>query len=77
MTTATATRPASKPKLSLKEKYAVLTRDLGWDTTYQPMDKVFPHDKFEGIVIHDWNGWEDPFRRRSTRCRGSRNKGVV
>ena len=49
MTTATATamaaREAARPKLSLKDKYAVLTRDLGWDTTYQPMDKVFPHDK--------------------------------
>ena len=66
MTTATAiasaARAATRPKLSLKEKYAVLTRDLGWETTYQPMDKVFPHDKFEGIVIHDWDGWEDPFR---------------
>jgi phenol hydroxylase P3 protein len=61
-TTATTAKPAARPKLSLKEKYAILTRDLGWDTTYQPMDKVFPHDRFEGIVIHDWNGWEDPFR---------------
>ncbi len=26
------------------------------------MDKVFPQDKFEGIKIHDWNKWEDPFR---------------
>ena len=34
MTTATAiasaARAATRPKLSLKEKYAVLTRDLGW-----------------------------------------------
>ena len=49
-------------KLGLKERYSVMTRGLGWDTTYQPMDKVFPYDKFEGITIHDWDKWEDPFR---------------
>ncbi|MBX3263171.1 MAG: aromatic/alkene/methane monooxygenase hydroxylase/oxygenase subunit alpha [Labilithrix sp.] len=49
-------------RLSLKRKYAMLTRGLGWETTYQPMDKVYPFDRFEGIVIHDWDGWEDPFR---------------
>jgi phenol hydroxylase P3 protein len=49
-------------KLGLKERYSLLTRDLGWETTYQPMDKVFPYDKFEGIKIHDWDKWEDPFR---------------
>ena len=51
-----------KKKLGLKEKYALMTRGLGWDTTYQPMDKVFPYDKFEGIKIRDWDKWEDPFR---------------
>ncbi len=49
-------------KLGLKKRYALMTRGLGWDTTYQPMDKVFPYDKFEGIKIHDWEAWEDPFR---------------
>ena len=43
-------------KLGLKERYNLMTRDLGWDTTYQPMDKVFPFDEFEGIKIHDWEG---------------------
>jgi len=52
----------AKKKLGLKEKYAHMTRGLGWETTYQPMDKVFPYDKFEGIKIHDWEKWEDPFR---------------
>ncbi len=59
----TATTPAQgqatakpAPKMSIKEKYALLTRDLGWETTYQPMDAVFPQDRFEGIVIHDWDG---------------------
>lgn len=51
-----------KRKLGLKERYRVMTRDLAWDTTYQPMDKVFPYDQFEGIKIHDWDKWEDPFR---------------
>ena len=55
------TPPAAK-KLSLKEKYAVMTRGLNWETTYQPMDKVFDQVKFEGIKIHDWEKWEDPFR---------------
>lgn len=49
-------------KLSLKERYALMTRDLAWETTYQPMDKVFPQTNYEGIRIHDWNAWEDPFR---------------
>lgn len=52
----------AKKKLSLKDKYAVMTRDLGWDTSYVPMDKVYPYDQFEGIKIHDWDKWEDPFR---------------
>ena len=41
MSNATATATAPK-KLSLKEKYAQMTRGLGWETTYQPMDKVYP-----------------------------------
>ena len=32
----------TKKKLGLKERYAAMTRDLHWETTYQPMDKVFP-----------------------------------
>ena len=53
---------AAKKKLSLKERYVAMTRGLAWDTTYQPMEKVFPFDRYEGIRIHDWNLWEDPFR---------------
>ena len=49
-------------KLGLKQRYAHMTRGLDWETTYQPMDKVFPYDKFEGIKIKDWSAWEDPFR---------------
>ena len=49
-------------KLGLKDRYAAMTRGLGWQTTYQPMDRVFPYDQYEGIKIHDWDRWEDPFR---------------
>ncbi|UZG42989.1 aromatic/alkene/methane monooxygenase hydroxylase/oxygenase subunit alpha [Caldimonas thermodepolymerans] len=52
----------TRKKLGLKERYAAMTRGLGWETTYQPMDKVFPYDRYEGIKIHDWDKWEDPFR---------------
>ncbi len=53
---------AGEKKLSLKDRYRHLTRGLGWDTTYQSMDEVFPYDRYEGIKIHDWEKWEDPFR---------------
>ncbi len=49
-------------KLGLKERYAAMTRGLGWEPSYQPRDKVFPFDKYEGIRIHDWNAFSDPFR---------------
>ena len=49
-------------KLGLKERYSLMTRGLGWETSYQPMDEVFPYDKYEGIKIVDWDKWEDPFR---------------
>jgi phenol/toluene 2-monooxygenase (NADH) P3/A3 len=49
-------------KLGLKERYALMTRDLEWETTYEPMNKVFPYTTYEGIKIHDWDKWQDPFR---------------
>ena len=52
---------ASKKKLGLKEKYQAMTRGLGWETTYQAMEDVYPHAHYEGIKIHDWDKWEDPF----------------
>ena len=51
-----------KKKLGLKERYTLMTRDLAWDTTYQPKEKVYPNADYEGIRIHDWDKWEDPFR---------------
>ncbi|HNJ96653.1 MAG TPA: YHS domain-containing protein, partial [Ilumatobacteraceae bacterium] len=56
------TTTASKKKLGLKERYALMTRGLDWETTYQPMEKVFPYATYEGIKVHDWDAWEDPFR---------------
>ncbi len=49
-------------KLGLKQRYALLTRGLDWETSYQSMDKVFPEATFEGIKIKDWDKWQDPFR---------------
>jgi phenol hydroxylase P3 protein len=49
-------------KLGLQKKYKLMTRDLGWDPTYQTKDNVFPEEKLEGIHIHDWDAFEDPFR---------------
>jgi phenol hydroxylase P3 protein len=51
-----------KKKLGLKERYALQTRGLDWEPTYQPVDKIFPLESFEGIKIHDWDAWQDPFR---------------
>lgn len=51
-----------KPKLRQRSRYAAMTRDLHWDTTFQSIDKIFPLDKYEGIRIHDWNKWSDPMR---------------
>jgi phenol hydroxylase P3 protein len=55
------TRVAAR-KLGLKDRYAAMTRGLGWEPSYQPRDKVFPFDAYEGIRIHDWNAFADPFR---------------
>ena len=52
----------AKKKLGLKEKYKLLTRDLGWEVSYHSKDEVYPYIKYEGIKIHDWDKWEDPFR---------------
>ncbi len=49
-------------KMSMKARYSALTRDLSWDPTYVSEDDMFPHTTFEGIKVHDWSKWEDPFR---------------
>jgi len=49
-------------RLNLRKRYELLTRGMGWDTTYQKMVDVFPSDIFEGVKIPDWDKWEDPFR---------------
>ncbi len=54
------TRRAKKP-LGLKQRYATMTRGLAWDTTYQSRADIFPMAQLEGIKIHDWDAFEDPF----------------
>ncbi len=49
-------------KLSMKDRYSALTRDLDWEPSYVSTDELFPLTTFEGITIHDWSKWEDPFR---------------
>ena len=49
-------------KASMRERYATMTRGLEWEPTYVSPKEVFPHTDFEGIKIHDWDAWEDPFR---------------
>ena len=49
-------------KLSLKENYTALTRGLGWEPSYEKPEDIYRNARFEGIVIHDWDKWEDPFR---------------
>ena len=49
-------------KLSMKERYHLLTRDLDWKPTYVTAEQLYPHSRYEGIKIHDWDAWEDPFR---------------
>ena len=58
------TVPAQKPvrKLSMKQRYSALTHDLDWTPTYVTEEQVFPHTTFEGIKVHDWSKWDDPFR---------------
>ena len=51
-----------KKKLDLTSRYNALTQDLQWNTSYQPMDKVFPYARYEGIRVHDWAQWQDPFK---------------
>ncbi len=41
-------KPGKNGKLGLQKKYRLMTRDLGWDTTYQPREKVFPFEEHGG-----------------------------
>ena len=53
---------AVKKRLNAKEKYRCMTRDLDWEPSYQRHEDIYPHERFEGIKITDWDKWEDPFR---------------
>ncbi len=50
----------NKPKAGLRQRHAAMTHGLGWDLSYQPRDKVQPIERYEGIVIHDWQAFADP-----------------
>jgi len=54
--------PVARKKLGLKEKYRYLTRDLGWEPSYRTREEIHPYATYEGIKVHDWDRWEDPFR---------------
>ena len=49
-------------KLSMRERYSLLTRDLDWTPSYVEPHDVYRYTRYEGIKIHDWDAWEDPFR---------------
>ena len=49
-------------KLSLKQKYGHFTRGLDWEPSYQKKEDIYPFAEYEGIKIHDWGAWEDPFK---------------
>ena len=51
-----------KRKIGKREKYSLLTKGLDWELSYKTEEEVFPYATFEGIKIHDWDKWEDPFR---------------
>ncbi|POP54489.1 YHS domain-containing protein [Zhongshania marina] len=53
---------ANGKKLNLKQNYSMLTKGLDWEPSYQKKQDIFPQLEFEGIKIHDWSNWEDPFR---------------
>ena len=64
MTTEATTNTGGKPakKLTMKKRYSALTRDLDWKPSYVTEEQMFPHTTYEGIKIHDWSKWDDPFR---------------
>ena len=49
-------------KASMRERYTELTRGLDWNPSYVTQEELYPYTRFEGIKIHDWDEWEDPFR---------------
>lgn len=50
-----------RKKLDIASRYAAMTHDLQWDTSYQPVEKIFPFARYEGIRVHDTKAWEDAF----------------
>ncbi|MCM0044016.1 MAG: YHS domain-containing protein [Burkholderiaceae bacterium] len=50
-----------RQKPDIARRYAAMTHDLQWDTSYQPVEKIFPFARYEGLRVHDWKQWEDAF----------------
>jgi phenol hydroxylase P3 protein len=61
MTTTTTQSPRAKSSGS-RNAIPTITRGLDWEPSYQPREKIFPYTDYEGIRIHDWDKFEDPFR---------------
>ena len=58
-----AAQLAGQPKkLSMRARYSALTRDLDWAPSYVSEQDMYRHTTYEGIKIHDWSKWDDPFR---------------
>jgi phenol/toluene 2-monooxygenase (NADH) P3/A3 len=51
-----------KKKLGLKERYAAMTRGLPGRPPTSRWTRCSRTTRYEGIKIHDWDKWEDPFR---------------
>lgn len=49
-------------KLSSKEKYHAMTRDLMWEPKDFDSHRIYPLIEKEGIILKDPSRWEDPFR---------------
>jgi phenol/toluene 2-monooxygenase (NADH) P3/A3 len=56
------TNPIKPKKLSMQQRYSALTRDIDWTPSYVTEEELYPHTSYEGIKIHDWSKWDDPFR---------------
>ena len=50
-----------RKKPGIASRYAAMTNDLNWSSSYQPTEKVFPFARYEGIRVHDWSQWHDAF----------------
>jgi phenol hydroxylase P3 protein len=43
------TQTTPRRKLPMKDRYALLTRDLDWEPSYVTKEQLFPYTSYEGI----------------------------